>query len=147
MYGNVSLTQRTWVWASSRSWWWTGKPGIAAVHGVAKSQAQLSDWTEEVLMPFFFVWCSLYMSYTLQTSFKTCHPYQVMFDNDFMTLSCFAKWDIGKDWGSELILVEKPDKLPLQRKMTFHVAYELKVEETFGLQITVKYWHQTVRVV
>ena len=24
----ASLTQRTWVWASSWSWWWTGKPGI-----------------------------------------------------------------------------------------------------------------------
>ena len=22
------LTWRTWVWASSRSWWWTGKPGV-----------------------------------------------------------------------------------------------------------------------
>ena len=29
-------TQWTWTWASSRSWWWTGK----------KSQTQLSDWTE-----------------------------------------------------------------------------------------------------
>ena len=24
----ASLTQWTWVWASSRSWWWTGKPGM-----------------------------------------------------------------------------------------------------------------------
>ena len=24
----VSLTQWTWVWASSRSWWWIGKPGV-----------------------------------------------------------------------------------------------------------------------
>ena len=24
----ASLTQWTWVWASSRSWWWTGKPGV-----------------------------------------------------------------------------------------------------------------------
>ena len=24
----ASLTQRTWVWASSGSWWWTGKPGV-----------------------------------------------------------------------------------------------------------------------
>ena len=39
----ASLTQGTWVWASSRSWWWTGKP---AVHKVAKSHTQLSDWTE-----------------------------------------------------------------------------------------------------
>ena len=24
----ASLTQWTWVWASSRGWWWTGKPGV-----------------------------------------------------------------------------------------------------------------------
>ena len=24
----VSLTQWTWVWVSSRSWWWTGRPGV-----------------------------------------------------------------------------------------------------------------------
>ena len=24
----VSLTQTAWVWASSGSWWWTGKPGV-----------------------------------------------------------------------------------------------------------------------
>ena len=24
----VSLTRWTWVWASSRSWWWTGKPSM-----------------------------------------------------------------------------------------------------------------------
>ena len=24
----TSLTQWTWVWASSGSWWWTGKPGM-----------------------------------------------------------------------------------------------------------------------
>ena len=32
-----------WVWASFGSWWWTEKPGI---HGVAKSQTWLSEWTE-----------------------------------------------------------------------------------------------------
>ena len=24
----TSLTQRTWVWASFRTWWWTKKPGV-----------------------------------------------------------------------------------------------------------------------
>ena len=24
----ASLTQWTWIWASSGSWWWTGKPGV-----------------------------------------------------------------------------------------------------------------------
>ena len=38
----ASPTQWTWVWVSSRSWWWTGKP----VHGVAKSQIWLSNRTE-----------------------------------------------------------------------------------------------------
>ena len=41
----ASPTQWTWVWASSKSWWWTGRPGVAAVHGVAESQTRLSDWT------------------------------------------------------------------------------------------------------
>ena len=40
----VSPTQWTWVWVDSRSWWWTGRPGVLWFHGVAKSQTQLSDW-------------------------------------------------------------------------------------------------------
>ena len=42
----ASPTQWTWVWASSGSRWWTGKPGMLQFHGVAKSPAWLSDWTE-----------------------------------------------------------------------------------------------------
>ena len=40
----ASLTQWTWVWVNSGSWWWTGSPSF----GVAKSRTQLSDWTEHV---------------------------------------------------------------------------------------------------
>ena len=32
----ASPTQWTWVWVDSRSWWWTGRPGVP----------WLSDWTE-----------------------------------------------------------------------------------------------------
>ena len=39
----ASLTQWTWVWVDSGSWWWTGKP---TVPGVTKSQTWLNDWTE-----------------------------------------------------------------------------------------------------
>ena len=38
-----SLIQWTWIWINSESWWWTGRPGGAAVHGVAKSRTWLSD--------------------------------------------------------------------------------------------------------
>ena len=27
------MTQWTWLWASSRSWWWTGKPGMGSQSG------------------------------------------------------------------------------------------------------------------
>jgi len=44
----ASPTRWTWVWVSSGSWWWTGKPGSGphAVYGVAKSQTRVINWTE-----------------------------------------------------------------------------------------------------
>ena len=41
----ASLTGWTWVWASSRSWWWTGKPGMLQSMR-SQSQTRLSIWTE-----------------------------------------------------------------------------------------------------
>ena len=43
-------TRWTWIWASSRSWWWTREAWRVAVHGVAKSQTRLSDWTDADLL-------------------------------------------------------------------------------------------------
>ena len=42
----ASLTQWRCVWVNSGSWWWIGRPGMLRVHGVTKSQTQLSNWTE-----------------------------------------------------------------------------------------------------
>ena len=42
----ASLTQWTWVWVTSGSWWWTREAWCAAVHGATKSRTQLSNWTE-----------------------------------------------------------------------------------------------------
>ena len=43
----TSPTRWTWVWASSGSWWQTGKYDMShAVHGVTKSLTRLSNWTE-----------------------------------------------------------------------------------------------------
>ena len=41
----VSLTWWAWVWASSRSWWWTGRPGMPRSMEL-QSQTWLSDWIE-----------------------------------------------------------------------------------------------------
>ena len=40
-----SLTQWTWVWVNSRSWWWTGKPGGLQSMG---SQRVGHDWATEL---------------------------------------------------------------------------------------------------
>ena len=40
----ASLTQRTWVWVNSRSWWWTGRPGMLQFMG---SQRVRHDWPTE----------------------------------------------------------------------------------------------------
>ena len=39
----ASPTQRTWVWVSFESWWWTGKPGMLQSMG---SQRVGHQWTE-----------------------------------------------------------------------------------------------------
>ena len=41
-----SLTQWTWVWVNSGSWWWTGRPGVLQSKEVSKSRTWLSNWTE-----------------------------------------------------------------------------------------------------
>ena len=41
----ASLTQLTWVWARSGSWWWTGKPSMLQSMG---SQRVGHDWTIEL---------------------------------------------------------------------------------------------------
>ena len=41
----ASLTQWTWVWVNSDSWWWTGKPGVLQSTG---SQRVRHDWATEL---------------------------------------------------------------------------------------------------
>ena len=41
----ASLTRWTWVWVNSRSWWWTGRPGVLRFMG---SQRVRHDWATEL---------------------------------------------------------------------------------------------------
>ena len=41
----ASLTQWTWVWVNSRSWWWTGRPGVLQSMG---SQTVGHNWVTEL---------------------------------------------------------------------------------------------------
>ena len=40
-----ALTWWTWVWVDSRSWWWTGRPGVLRFMG---SQRVRHDWATEL---------------------------------------------------------------------------------------------------
>ena len=49
----ASLTQRTWVWVSSESWWWIGKPGVLQTMGSQRVRhywvTELIDWLNTAL--------------------------------------------------------------------------------------------------
>ena len=45
----ASLTQYTWVWVSSGSWWWTGRPGLPGNRQESLgSQRVRHDWATEL---------------------------------------------------------------------------------------------------
>ena len=46
----ATLTRWTWIWASSGSWWWTGKPGVLQSMG---SQRVKHDWETELNWNYF----------------------------------------------------------------------------------------------
>ena len=48
----ASLTQRTWVWVNSESWWWTGRPGVLQSMGL---QRVGHDWATELNWSFFLL--------------------------------------------------------------------------------------------
>ena len=47
----ASLTQWTWVWVNSGSWWWTGRPGELQFMGL---QRVGHDWMPELILILYF---------------------------------------------------------------------------------------------
>ena len=41
----ASPTRWTWVWVNSRSWWWTGRPGVLQIMGLQRVR---QDWATEL---------------------------------------------------------------------------------------------------
>ena len=52
----ASLTRWTWVWASSGSWWWAGKPGMLWFMGLQRVR---NDWVIELILLFCFPYFAL----------------------------------------------------------------------------------------
>ena len=80
----ASLTQWAWVWVSSRSWWWTGKPGVLQSMGL-QSWTWLSDWTELNIQ----LYCSLFIhSIVLKMNFN----WSIVGLQHCVSFCCTAKW-------------------------------------------------------
>ena len=65
----ASLTRWTWVWVSSRSWWWTGKPGVLqsmVLQRVGHDWATELNWVRLDAMIFIF----LMLNFKLTDGFK-----------------------------------------------------------------------------
>ena len=61
----ASLTQWTWVWVSSGSWWWIGKPGMLQSMGL---QRVGHDWVTELN------WNNIWLSSSLRFLGGSYHP-------------------------------------------------------------------------
>ena len=73
----ASLTQWTWVWVDSGSWWWTGRPGVLQSMG---SQRVRHDWATE-------------LNWTSCLNIPTRHETQLLFS---MSLVCGMS--VGWGW-------------------------------------------------
>ena len=54
----ASLTQWTWVWVNSGSWWWTGRPGVLWFMGLQRVR---HDWVTE-------------LNWTSSVHWRDCYP-------------------------------------------------------------------------
>ena len=48
------MVRWTWVWVSSRSWWWTGKPGMLQSAGL---QRVIHNWATELNWYYMLIFC------------------------------------------------------------------------------------------
>ena len=65
----ASLTRWLWVWVNSRSWWWTGRPGVLWFMGlqrVGHNWATELNWTEWHWEPFHVIIFHLHILHILE---------------------------------------------------------------------------------
>ena len=101
---DASPTQWTWVWVNSRSWWWTGRPGMRWFMGsqrVGHNWATELNWTDELGMEFLGHMVIL----CLTSSVDTLHFYsRITLSSWSLTSGSRFIWSCGLTSGSQLTL-------------------------------------------
>ena len=54
----ASLTQWTWVWVNSGSWWWTGRPGVLRFMGLQRVR---HDWVTALNWIYIYIYICIYI--------------------------------------------------------------------------------------
>ena len=75
----------TWIWVSSGSWWWTGKPGMLQSMGLQKVG---HDWVTELN------WVVILYTYSVYIHIYIC-IYTILY---YITYSFKIKIKVGRDW-------------------------------------------------
>ena len=80
-----SLTQWTWVWVNSGSWWWTGRPGVLWFMG---SQRVGHDWVTELNWTELIVITS-FVDYAFDILSKKSSPFSKSFRSSVLSFQNF----------------------------------------------------------
>ena len=92
----ASLTQWTWVWVNSGSWWWIGRPGVLWSMGsqrVGHNWVTELNWTElnTVLVFFFLAYFTLYNRLQFHPSHQNW--FKCILFNGWVILHCvYVPW-------------------------------------------------------
>ena len=89
----ASLTRWMWVWVNSRSWWWTGRPGMLQFMG---SQRVGYHWVTELNWTELTHFNHLMTYFNLITSVKLCNLFFVVLC--FLLIYAFPLWFITGCW-------------------------------------------------
>ena len=86
----ISPTQWAWVWVSSGSWWWTGKPGVLQSMG---SQRFRHDWVTELIRTeqYSSLYIHIYIHYIIM--YYTCTTSINIAEWVKVPQSCLTLWD------------------------------------------------------
>ena len=83
----ASLTQWRWVWVNSRSWWWTGRPGVLRFMG---SQRVGHDWATELK------WLNVLLTDTFRILFSFSHwilpSTSILISVPFELVTWWSRW-------------------------------------------------------
>ena len=146
-----SLTQWTWVWVGSRSWWWTGRPGILQSMGL---QRVGHDWVTELnWTELGWLWGCFQKRLALESvdwvkqmapptwlgfiqPIEDLHKQIVRRENSLVLPSCLS-WDISllpRDWD---LYHQQPPPNQFSRLWTWSRAHTLNSSssQAFGLEL------------